>query len=119
MAQRRRHMPTAIGARKQIFGVSISMLRDFLSANREIIIARTREKVRNRPAPRATPMELENGIPLFLTQLIEMLQTRTPAHERAIGKSATSHGADMLRTGFTVGQVVHDYGGLCQAITEL
>ena len=95
------------------------MLHDFLSANREKIIALTREKVGNRSAPRATPTELENGIPLFLTQLVRMLQTRTPAYETAMGNSATQHGADLLRTGFTVGQVVHDYGGLCQAITEL
>jgi signal transduction histidine kinase len=95
------------------------MLHDFLSANREKIIARTREKVGNRGAPRATLKELENGIPLFLTQLIGMLQTRTPAYESAIGESATRHGDEMRRMGFTVGQVVHDYGGLCQAITEL
>ena len=99
--------------------MSESMLHDFLSTNREKIIALTREKVSSRGAPRATAKELENGIPLFLTQLIGILQTRTPAYETAMGKSATRHGDDMLRMGFTVGQVVHDYGGLCQAITEL
>ena len=96
------------------------MLHEFLSANREQIIALTREKVANRPAPRATPEELENGIPLFLTQLIGMLQTPVPeAGAAAIGEGATRHGDEMRRMGFTVGQVVHDYGGLCQAITEL
>jgi signal transduction histidine kinase len=96
------------------------MLHDFLSANREAIIARTREKVGNRFAPRATPTELENGIPLFLTQLIGRLQT--PAHQAgtaAIAQGAARHGDEMRRMGFTVGQVVHDYGELCQAITEL
>jgi signal transduction histidine kinase len=95
------------------------MLHDFLSANREAIIARTREKVGNRFAPRATLTELEYGIPLFLTQLIGML--RTPAHEAgtaAIAEGAARHGDEMRRMGFTVGQVVHDYGELCQAITE-
>ena len=33
--------------------------------------------------------------------------------------SATRHGADLLGRGFTVAQVVHDYGGVCQAVTEL
>ena len=29
------------------------------------------------------------------------------------------HGAELLRHDFTIEQVVHDYGDLCQAITEL
>jgi signal transduction histidine kinase len=29
------------------------------------------------------------------------------------------HGNEMLRMGFSVGQVVHDYGDVCQAVTEL
>jgi signal transduction histidine kinase len=34
-------------------------------------------------------------------------------------ESAIRHGGDLLRRGFTVAQVVHDYGGVCQAVTEL
>jgi signal transduction histidine kinase len=33
--------------------------------------------------------------------------------------SAVLHGSDLLRQGFTVSQVVHDYGDVCQSITEL
>ena len=36
-----------------------------------------------------------------------------------IGASATTHGRVLLELGFTVEQVVHDYGDLCQAITDL
>jgi signal transduction histidine kinase len=96
------------------------MLHEFLSANHEAIITRARTKVMNRPAPRATDAELENGMPLFLTQLVDML--RNPAGDfgrAAIGASAIRHGNDMRRTGFTVGQVVQDYGAVCQAIAEL
>ena len=96
------------------------MLHEFLSANRSEIIARTRERVANRSAPRATEAELENGIPLFLTQLVDML--RSPGLESGtaeMAQSATRHGNEMRRMGFTVGQIVHDYGGLCEAITEL
>ncbi len=96
------------------------MLHEFLTAHRDAIIARARAKVANRPAPRATDAELENGIPLFLTQLVEML--RDPCREfgnAEIGNGATRHGDEMRRGGFTVGQLVQDYGGLCQAITEL
>jgi hypothetical protein len=33
--------------------------------------------------------------------------------------SATQHGDELRQKGFTVAQVIHDYGDLCQAITEL
>lgn len=56
-------------------------------------------------------------------------QTRRPAFAvpRAPDRSGPSrrqrtcsrHGADLSRTGFTIAQVVHDYGDLCQTITEL
>jgi signal transduction histidine kinase len=36
-----------------------------------------------------------------------------------MGVSAALHGGELLQRGFTVAQVVHDYGDLCQAITEL
>jgi len=96
------------------------MLHEFLSTNRDEIIARARAKALSRSAPRVTDAELENGIPMFLTQLVEMLRTPPPQRgAEEIGKSATRHGREMRRTGFTVGQVVQDYGGLCQAITDL
>ena len=36
-----------------------------------------------------------------------------------IGTGAARHGFELLQHGFTVDQVVHDYGDLCQAITDL
>jgi hypothetical protein len=36
-----------------------------------------------------------------------------------IGVTAARHGRELLQHGFTVDQVVHDYGDLCQAITDL
>lgn len=36
-----------------------------------------------------------------------------------MGTSAAAHGKQLLTLGFTVDQVVHDYGDLCQAITDL
>ena len=95
------------------------MLHTFLTANRDGIIARTRTKVASRQAPRATDTELTHGIPLFLTQLVARLLTESADGAAEIEKAAMQHGDDMRRMGFTVGQVVHDYGGLCQAITDL
>jgi signal transduction histidine kinase len=94
------------------------MLREFLSTNREAIIVRTRSKVAVRLAPRVTDEELESGIPVFLDQIIAALGRSEPSSS-AIGVDAARHGGDLLRQGFTVAQVVHDYGGLCQAVTEL
>jgi signal transduction histidine kinase len=94
------------------------MLHEFLSTNRAAIIARTRTKVAERPAPRATEEELKNGIPLFLDQLIDALRLSSTS-SNAIEVGAALHGRDLLKRGFTVAQVVHDYGGVCQAVTEL
>ncbi len=94
------------------------MLHEFLFANRAAIIARTRVKVGLRAAPRATEAELENGIPLFLDQLIQALRSPNAASP-AIVESASNHGRDLLKRGFTVAQVVYDYGDVCQAVTEL
>jgi signal transduction histidine kinase len=94
------------------------VLREFLSAQRAAIIDRTRSKVAARATPNVTSEELESGIPHLLDQLIDVMgsSSASPATIRA---SATLHGGHLLRRGFTVGQVVHDYGGVCQAITEL
>jgi signal transduction histidine kinase len=94
------------------------MLHEFLFANRAAIIARTRAKVLLRAAPRATEAELESGIPIFLDQLIEALRSPNAA-SHAIVDSASMHGRDLLKRGFTVAQVVYDYGDVCQAVTEL
>src|SRR5580658_3589559 len=94
------------------------MLREFLVANRAAILARARAKVTARTAPLATEEELTSGIPVFLDQLIEaMALSRASSGEQTL--SASKHGSDLLMRGFTVAQVVHDYGGVCQAVTEL
>jgi hypothetical protein len=36
-----------------------------------------------------------------------------------IGTTATEHGRELLQMGFTIDQVVHDYGDLCQSIADL
>ena len=69
-------------------------------------------------APRPTALELERGIPMFLDQLATSLQSKLLDAE-AVSVTATQHGADLLRMGFTIAQVVHDYGDACQSITEL
>jgi signal transduction histidine kinase len=115
--------------------VSCAMLHQFLTANRTELIDRCRLKVAQRSAPRVTQAELEYGVPLFLDQLIKTLRTeqtsmpvRNPGKpdkreeqpgSTEIGVSAALHGRELLKQGFTVDQVVHDYGDVCQAVTGL
>jgi signal transduction histidine kinase len=102
------------------------MLHEFLTANRDELVRRCRIKVANRPAPAPTAIELEHGIPLFLDQLIGALRRELGAPmegssqlPKEIGATAGRHGHEFFRKGFTVDQVVHDYGDLCQSVTEL
>ena len=92
----------------------------FIAANRKEIIARCRAKVATRSlpvSPRAEP-ECDHGVPVFLDQLMDALRLGSTSN-LDIGRSAAHHGHDLLRKGFTVSQVVHDYGDVCQSITEL
>ena len=98
------------------------MLYQFVVTYRDAIITKARKKLTARPWPSASANELENGVPLFLTQLAETLEaeeTGSAYSPNAIGEAATRHGRDLLAPGFTVSQVVHDYGDICQAVTEL
>ena len=94
------------------------MLHEFIEVNRDEIITRCRAKVATRSLPPPTKAEIDHGVPVFLDQLQDQLRlglTSTPE----ISKTAILHGHDLLLQGFTVSQVVHDYGDVCQAITEL
>ncbi len=94
------------------------MLHDFVAINREEIIRRYRMKAATRSVPPPTEAEIDHGVPLFLDQLVDVLRFDL-ASSAAIGPTALLHGHDLLLQGFTVSQVVHDYGDVCQAITEL
>lgn len=94
------------------------MLSEFITANREELIRRCRVMVATRSVPRSTRAEIDHGVPMFLDQLADELRLGLlPTSE--IIKTATQHGHDLLRQGFTVSQVVKDYGDVCQAITEM
>jgi signal transduction histidine kinase len=112
------------------------MMHTFLTANRSELIARCRAKVAQRSPVEASMREFENGISIFLDQLIKTLvveQTESPMLSRKVsgpaggGKpersemsdSATRHGKELQEHGFTVEEVVHDYGDLCQSISDL
>jgi hypothetical protein len=94
------------------------MLRDFVTLHRNEIVDRCKAKVARRSAPSPSRAELDHGVPMFLDQLVEELRVG-PSASGEITQTATRHGRDLLNQGFTVAQVVHDYGDVCQAITEM
>jgi signal transduction histidine kinase len=98
------------------------ILHEFLTIYRDEIIARTRARLVARPWPCASDAELEHGVPVFLTQLCDTLKreaTASPFSSNAIGTAATRHGGELRTLGFSLSQVVHDYGDICQAVTEI
>lgn len=111
-------------------------MRGFLLNNRDELIQRCIDKVARRPSRAATREQLAHGIPMFLDQLTRTFEAEgdgdvaeglrisgPPGGDAAglseMGISATVHGGELLALGYTVDQVVHDYGDLCQAITDL
>ena len=94
------------------------MLHEFIATNRNEIIQRCRMKVAARSVPAPTEETGAHGVPVFLEQLEDALRGRLTS-SADIAQSALQHGHELLLKGFTVSQVVHDYGDVCQAITEL
>ncbi len=94
------------------------MLDEFITINRAELISRCRAKVATRSEAPHTTAEIDNGVPMFLDQLLDELR-HGPSSGADIAKTATQHGHDLLTRGYTVSQVVHDYGDVCQAVTEL
>lgn len=92
-------------------------------------------KVAQRSEPQASQAASLYGIPLFLDQLIKTLEEEAsaaglkaeaisgppggPSEQSELGKAATRHGQELSDHGFSVEQVVHDHGDLCQAITDM
>jgi hypothetical protein len=107
------------------------MLHEFLTTNRQLLIGRCREKVTKRFGSAESVAIVDHGVPLFLQQLVETLRIEqnssfregeeteaTPA-PTDIGRAAALHGTELLLRGFTIDQVVHEYGDVCQCVTAL
>jgi diguanylate cyclase len=77
------------------------------------------------------PHELPHGVPVFIDQVISTLmieqapagtlQSSSDADDSAspVVEAAISHGRDLRREGFTIEQLIRDYGDVCQAVTGL
>jgi signal transduction histidine kinase len=112
------------------------LLHEYLNSKRTAVIERCRSKAAQRTVSKSTDAPLVYGIPLLLDQIIKTLQleqTSEPLQSREIsgpsgggsssnseiGVTARLHAHELLLHGYTVERVVHDYGDLCQSITDL
>ena len=66
----------------------------------------------SRPAPRA-------GLESFVDQLIVTLSTGEAGTLIALGRTAVLHGGELRASGYSRSQVVHEYGNVCQAVTQM
>jgi hypothetical protein len=102
------------------------MLHELLSSHRDELIRRCKAKVGLRDAPATLAAEAKRGVPQFLDQLGEALRRRhedgsppSVCASKESNRTASLHGRQMQEEGYSVDHVVHDYGDVCQAVTEL
>ena len=100
------------------------MLYEFLIAERENILALCRKKSFDKSIAQSSMDEMDKGLAIFYQELTEVLGTEgnqgvlDRLSQESHQNSATARGKDSLRLGYTISQVVHGYGALCQSITE-
>jgi hypothetical protein len=107
------------------------MLHDFLTSHHQELIRRCRQKATTRFKTAEIPAAVDYGVPLFLQQVADTLRLEQTVPSRPIfepeptpaptevGRAAALHGAKLLRLGYTIDQVVHEYGDVCQSVTDL
>jgi signal transduction histidine kinase len=125
------------------------VLHEFLKANEAKILAACEAKSNELGGMQPSSDELKTGLPIFFRQLMTVLEhtaaepdesvvdrpamaraasaSDEPAIARAAGRpfeaevarTAGTHGNELQKRGYTLSHVVHAYGSMCQAITEL
>lgn len=124
-------------------------LLEFLQSNEKVVRARIEAKSSALAGVRPASEMPRNGLPIFYRQLLHVLEhspldlvqpeidnagmvkaandSDEPAIAAAAGrpfevelaKSAGVHGKELQQLGYTLSHVVHEYGAICQAITEI
>lgn len=103
------------------------MLFELLNANRVAILQRVKERAAvSRAASPEAHAELGAGVAAFVSQLSDLLfmrhadPTMSSFERRAeMAKAAAEHGAVLLRHGFTLAQVVHDYMEIGRTLIDI
>ena len=125
------------------------MLHEFLRKNEAQILASCEAKSAELDGMPISSDDIKTGLPIFFNQLLAVLEHTPaepeesavdrpamaraasagdePAIARASGRpleaevavAAGNHGCELQKRGYTLSHVVHAYGSMCQAITEL
>ncbi len=93
-------------------------LDQFIDRNTGELLRRCRAKVATRTSLPVTDAGMDGGVPLFLAQLSQELRHGSST-SNDITRGAMQQGHEMLIRGFSISQVVHGYGDVCQSITDL
>ncbi len=99
-----------------------------LTERREQVLAKCREKVSEVMGPLPSSYQLNRGLPVLYSELVEVLRISLEddspaARTRFVSDTVTAsasrqHAQESHRLGYTVSQLVHGYGCMCQGITE-
>ncbi len=98
--------------------VNAPMLHEFITTHRAEIIGRCRAKVASRQMSRPKAADAEHGVPVFLDQLVTVMRLGLEASP-LVTRTALLHGQELHLQGLSAADVVHDYGDVCQSVTEL
>lgn len=100
-----------------------SMLHDFLTRERSTILQEAKEKALDMQGTRVTSAAVEEGWGIFYDELVGLLKRDQPfefhAEKGLHTLTAAKQGKEYLKLGYTISEVVHSYGIICQAITSL
>ncbi len=99
------------------------MLHEFLTRERNPILMVAKTKAAETQGTRITSGAMEDGWGIFYDELIGLLKRDEPFESHGekglYTHEAEKQGKEYLRLGYTVSEVVHSYGSICQAITGL
>jgi signal transduction histidine kinase len=97
-------------------------LHEFLDDHRSKILQLTQHKIAEQSSQGSSP-ELIESLPEMLDEVVAALREDVGLERETTStdpaNTARVHGRRRLRLGFTMTELVHDYGALCQAITTL
>lgn len=103
-------------------------LHTLLTERRQEILDRYQKKMSEVTGSLSSTLQLDKGPPALYDELVEVLRDSladdTPATrhrfvtDRVSANTSRHHAREFYRLGYTVSQLVHGYGCLCQGITE-
>lgn len=98
------------------------MLHDFLTREREAILGIVSAQAGTLEKGRGSSSTMDKGWGMFYDELTELMRQDEPfSFHNEIGhhtEGAIEHGQEYFQMGYSLSEVVHSYGIICQAITS-